>query len=245
MNRLAPKLALLLFGSGACALVYQVAWFREFRLVFGASTAATGAVLAFFVAGLGAGSLWLGRRADRHANPVRLYAALELGIALSAALTPALLWVTRRAYIALGGTPVLGLFGGTLLRLVLSALVLAVPTFLMGGTLPAVARAVQADDDVGRRRIGWLYGLNTLGAVTGSVAANFWLLETLGRDERCSRPAPSTSSSRAERGGSRGAPPKRDAPPTVASRAMRRHPRPKRRPASRTSRPERPRRGGT
>ena len=180
MNRLAAKLALLLFGSGACALVYQVAWFREFRLVFGASTAATGAVLAFFVAGLGAGSLWLGRRADRHAHPVRLYALLELGIAASAALTPALLWVTRRAYIAVGGTPVLGLFGGTMVRLILSALVLAVPTFLMGGTLPAVARAIQTEDDLGRRRIGWLYGMNTLGAVTGSLAANFWLLEALG-----------------------------------------------------------------
>jgi len=180
VNRLASQLALLLFGSGACALVYQVAWFREFRLVFGASTAATAAVLALFVAGLGVGGLWFGRRADRHARPVRLYALLELGIATSAALTPVLLYVTRRAYVGLGGTPVLGLFAGTLLRLVLSALVLAVPTFLMGGTLPAVARAVQAEDDVGRRRIGWLYGVNTLGAVTGCVAANFWLLETLG-----------------------------------------------------------------
>jgi len=180
VNRLTSQLAVLLFGSGACALVYQVAWFREFRLVFGASTAATGAVLALFVAGLGAGGLWLGQRADRHARPVRLYALLELGIAASAALTPMLLFVTRRAYVGLGGTPVLGLFAGTLLRLVLSALVLAVPTFLMGGTLPAVARAVQAHDDLGRRRIGWLYGVNTLGAVTGCVAANFFLLETLG-----------------------------------------------------------------
>ena len=50
----------------------------------------------------------------------------------------------------------------------------------MGGTLPAIARAAQADDDLGRRRLGWLYGVNTLGAVTGCVAANFWLLETLG-----------------------------------------------------------------
>jgi spermidine synthase len=180
VNPPASKLALLLFGSGACALVYQVAWFREFRLVFGASTAATGAVLALFVAGLGAGGLWFGRRVDRHERPVRLYAGLELGIALSAGVTPLLLSVTRRAYVSLGGTPVLGLVGGTSLRLVLSALVLAVPTFLMGGTLPAVARAVQTKDDVGRRRIGWLYGLNTLGAVTGCLAGNFWLLETLG-----------------------------------------------------------------
>jgi predicted membrane-bound spermidine synthase len=180
VNRLTSQLAVLLFGSGACALVYQVAWFREFRLVFGASTAATGAVLALFVAGLGAGGLWLGQRADRHPRPVRLYALLELGIAISAALTPVLLFVTRRAYVGLGGTPVLGLVAGTLLRLLLSALVLSVPTFLMGGTLPAVARAVQANDDLGRRRIGWLYGVNTLGAVTGCVAANFFLLEMLG-----------------------------------------------------------------
>ena len=37
------KEAALLFTSGACALVYQVAWLRELRLVFGASTAASSA----------------------------------------------------------------------------------------------------------------------------------------------------------------------------------------------------------
>ena len=35
--RTAP-VAALLFGSGFCALVYQVGWLREFRLIFGAST---------------------------------------------------------------------------------------------------------------------------------------------------------------------------------------------------------------
>jgi len=59
----------------------------------------------------------------------------------SAALTPLLLWLVRQAYIAAGGTEALGLIGGTGVRLVLAALVLAVPTFLMGGTLPAAARA--------------------------------------------------------------------------------------------------------
>jgi hypothetical protein len=31
----------LLFCSGACALVYQTVWMRDFRLIFGASTVAT------------------------------------------------------------------------------------------------------------------------------------------------------------------------------------------------------------
>ncbi|HET8798184.1 MAG TPA: spermidine synthase, partial [Thermoanaerobaculia bacterium] len=83
--------ALLLFGSGACALMYQTVWLRQFRLIFGASTAASAAVLAIFMGGLGLGGLLLGRRADRHPRPLALYGWLELGVAASAALTPLLL----------------------------------------------------------------------------------------------------------------------------------------------------------
>jgi spermidine synthase len=48
--------AAFLFLSGLCALVYQVAWLREFRLMFGATTAASAAVLAVFMGGLGLGN---------------------------------------------------------------------------------------------------------------------------------------------------------------------------------------------
>jgi spermidine synthase len=180
MNRRTWKVALLLFGSGTCALIYQVAWLREFRLVFGASTAASAAVLAIFMGGLGAGGLLLGRRADRHPVPLRFYAQLELLIAVSAALTPGLIWLVRHLYLALGGSVSLGLIGATVLRLALSTLVLAVPTVLMGGTLPAAARSIETDDDLGRRRLAALYGTNTLGAVTGALLTTFVLLEALG-----------------------------------------------------------------
>ena len=118
-------IASLVFGSGFCALVYQIGWLREFRLIFGASTAASAAVLAIFIGGLGAGGLLLGSRADRHPRPIRLYAQLEAIVALSAAASPLLLFLVRTLYIAAGGTPRLGLVGGTAGRLVLSALVLA------------------------------------------------------------------------------------------------------------------------
>src|SRR4030095_6790800 len=52
----------LLFLCGLCALVYQTAWLREMRLVFGASTAASAAVLAIFMGGLGVGGILFGRR---------------------------------------------------------------------------------------------------------------------------------------------------------------------------------------
>lgn len=180
MNARVVRVAPLLFGSGLCALVYQTVWLREFRLIFGASTAASAAVLAIFMGGLGLGSALLGARADRQARPLAFYANLELLIAASAALSPFLVELTRAVYIALGGTPVLGLGLGTVVRLVLSLLVLAVPTVLMGGTLPAAARAVLSDEDPHRRDLALLYGINTLGAVTGAVASTFLLLEVLG-----------------------------------------------------------------
>jgi spermidine synthase len=180
MRSAVGRVALLLFGSGFCALVYQTAWLRMFRLVFGASTAASAAVLAIFMAGLGFGGLLLGRRADRQPSPLGLYAKLEAGIAVTAGLSPWLMAVAQWLYIALGGSARLGLGGSTVVRLVLSTLVLAVPTFLMGGTLPAVARAVERSADSGRRVVGLLYAVNTLGAVLGTLATTFFSLEVLG-----------------------------------------------------------------
>src|SRR5213080_3344951 len=91
---------LLLFGSGACALIYQTAWLREFRLIFGASTAASAAVLAIFIGGLGLGGLLLGPRADRHSRPILFYSQLEMIVAASAAVSPFLLALVRTAYVA-------------------------------------------------------------------------------------------------------------------------------------------------
>src|SRR5438045_9366211 len=64
MNLRNAAVCLFLFGSGLCALVYQTVWLREFRLIFGASTATSAAVLGIFMAGLGWGSALLGRRAE-------------------------------------------------------------------------------------------------------------------------------------------------------------------------------------
>src|SRR5687767_13430829 len=138
--------ASLLFVSGLCALVYQTVWMRELRLVFGTSTLAAAAVLAIFMAGLGAGAAVLGRKSDAHPHPLRLYGLLEIGIAIAAALTPLLIDFVRIAYIGSGGS--------IALRFVLAVLVLGLPTFLMGGTLPAAARSIAGDS--GRRSVALL-----------------------------------------------------------------------------------------
>ena len=74
-------LHLLFFLSGAAALVCEVAWVRSLSLIFGGSHLAVTTVLAVFMGGLALGGVALGRRADRAANPLRLYDLLELGVA--------------------------------------------------------------------------------------------------------------------------------------------------------------------
>ncbi|MFQ5349882.1 MAG: fused MFS/spermidine synthase, partial [Thermoanaerobaculia bacterium] len=108
------------------------------------------------------------------------YARLEIGISVAAALSVPLLAGVRALYFALGGTGALGLVLGSSLRLVLAAIVLAVPTFLMGGTLPAAVRAITRAADRGRHAVGLLYAVNTLGAVVGAMVTTFVLIELVG-----------------------------------------------------------------
>src|SRR5262245_43485843 len=156
MKNVIPVAACLFF-SGLCALVFQTAWLREFRLIFGASTPSSAAVLAIFMGGLGLGNVFLGRRSDVINRPLRFYAQLELMISAAGFASPFLIDLARQAYVTLGGQQTLGLMGATAMRLVLSSLVLCVPTFLMGGTMPAAARAVTLVQDSSRRGVRLLY----------------------------------------------------------------------------------------
>src|SRR4029077_16663159 len=98
--RRTASVAALLFCSGACALIYQTVWMRQFRLIFGASTLATAAVLSIFMAGLGIGSAGFGKSADASERPLRFYGTLEMLIATGAALSQGLLWLVAKIYFA-------------------------------------------------------------------------------------------------------------------------------------------------
>lgn len=166
--------------SGACSLVYQVTWSRMLRSIFGAGQASSAAVLAIFMGGLGLGGWFFGRHSRHAPRPLMSYANVELAITLGAALSPLALIPARAIYLATGGVFALGLGPATVLRLLLAILVIGLPAFFMGGTLPLAAQALERRRDLSRRRIAWLYGVNTLGAVAGAALTNFFLLEQLG-----------------------------------------------------------------
>ncbi len=171
------------FMTGASGLVLEQVWTRELELVFGSTTLAISTVLSVFMGGLGLGSWLAGRLADRVRDRLRAYALAEAGVGLYALAVPAIL----RLYPSLnaGLYRLLGDHAVTLSlgRFVAAALLLLVPTTLMGSTLPLLSRHFVGPDQktttIGTT-VGSLYALNTLGAVVGTFVGGFILLPGAG-----------------------------------------------------------------
>jgi spermidine synthase len=165
--------------SGAAALAYELVWVRRLGEIFGQTAYAVNVVLGVFFAGMGVGAWLLGRVADRRGGPIGLFCVLELLIAACGIgfLTAADL--VERLYLSLAPAewPLSSALG---LKALLCVVLLAVPTLAMGGTLPAITRhVVRRSAELGSR-LGWLYGLNTLGAAGGVALVMFALLPRLG-----------------------------------------------------------------
>jgi spermidine synthase len=163
-----PVLLLLFVGSGCAALIYEVVWFQLLQLIIGSSAVSLGVLLGTFMGGMCLGSFLLPRILDGHRHPLRVYAALELGIGLAGLL---LLWgmpFVNSLYAAVGASTIL-------VRAVVAVACLLPPTVLMGATLPAVARWVEATPQ-GVAWLGFFYGGNIAGAVVGSLLGGLYLL---------------------------------------------------------------------
>ncbi|HZI21594.1 MAG TPA: fused MFS/spermidine synthase [Gemmatimonadales bacterium] len=173
--------ATLFFLSGATGLVYELLWVRVLYQSFGSTIQSVTTVVAAYMGGLGLGAWWLGRRADRHPRPAALYGRLEIAIGVFGLVSPLVLSVAQRAYLGIATAFGLGGNATVALRFGLAALVLLVPTTLMGGTLPVLTRAFVGTQLEGlKRSLATLYGLNTLGAVAGTALAGFFLIEHVG-----------------------------------------------------------------
>ncbi len=178
MKRITAAVICLFALSGICGLVYELVWIRLLSHLLGGTTFAISTVLAAFMGGLALGSFYFGRRVDSDPQPLRLYALLELGIAVGGAVVPALIHVLQPAYVA--AAHVLPEPALVVLRVVVVILLLLPPTILMGGTLPVLSRfLVRRADQLGRG-LGLLYAVNTLGAVLGAFLSGFVLIPALG-----------------------------------------------------------------
>ena len=161
----------LFVASGCAALIYEIVWFQLLELVIGSSTVSLGILLATYMGGLCLGSLWLPRLISASRSPVLVYGALELGIGLCAIALLFMLPSVGALYVAHAEHGVASIA----LRGALCAVLLLLPTILMGATLPAIARWVESSPQ-GMAWLGMLYAGNIAGAVIGCLLAGFYLL---------------------------------------------------------------------
>lgn len=175
-------LAVLLFFlvSGACGLLYQVVWTRSLVLLFGTTSYAVSTVLSIFFLGLGIGSVWGGRIADRTRRPLLWYGGFEIAIGVWAVLFILLIGWGESIVVTILQMSSSSRELGIALRGLLAAAFLIVPVTLMGTTLPLLAKAVVCREDGKGRRVGLLYGVNTFGAVSGCFITGFYFIEELG-----------------------------------------------------------------
>jgi len=172
---------LLFLLSGAAGLVYEQLWIRELQRVFGSTIHSITTVVAAYMGGLGLGAWALGRRADAHPRPAALYGRLELAIGLFGLASPWILGAIGSGYLAFARAAAPGLWEATAVKALTAFVVMLVPTFLMGGTLPVLTRAFAGADARGlRRELALFYGLNTLGGVAGCALAGYVLVEHAG-----------------------------------------------------------------
>ena len=164
--------------SGAAGLLYEVVWSKQIAYLLGSSLHSVSVVVAAFLGGLALGARVLGGPLTRSGDPGRRYAMLEFAVgALGLLVLPllrALDPVVGQLYRGLGGEG--AAFGAA--RVVLLFVLLVPPAALMGATLPVlVARFERGALGTG---LAWLYALNTLGAVAGSLLGGFLLLPGFG-----------------------------------------------------------------
>ncbi len=170
-----PRISLLMVAlslSGASGVINQVVWQRALKVFLGGSeTISAMIVVLVFLGGLGAGSVWMGRKIEFLHLPTKVFARIELLLAitnygvcyvLSLDLSETIFYFQKSAIST--GIPLRAIYA-------LSAFVLlAVPCLLMGTSLPVASAVCQRELKLREKKsVNKLFFVNTLGAVVGSL----------------------------------------------------------------------------
>ncbi len=174
-----PTLAFLI--SGASALGYQICWQRLLVIFVGSDIQSIAIIVATFMLGLGGGALTGGWLADQFSarRSLCFFACTEVLIGLWGLGSK---WLYYDLLCQQLSHTIHFLPTSTFLIM----LALLPPTVLMGLSLPLLTRGVTKQISDAAAHIGWLYGINTVGAAAGAIITTWLLLPQHGIEDSLS-----------------------------------------------------------
>ncbi len=179
-------LLIAFFLSGATSLSLEVSWSKELSYLLGVDIYGATTVVTAFMAGLGIGALLVARFCKWTRASIKSYGILQLVIGICGLVSIPVFRSTLPLFSFLYDQ--LNYDSGFFLlaRFTLVFGLMLIPVILMGMTLPLVV-GVSYGRVKGRfaYRAGLLYGVNTIGAVAGTLVAGFVLIPTVGIFKTC------------------------------------------------------------
>lgn len=168
--------------TGAASFMYEIGWVRMLSLVLGSSLHTFELMLAAFIGGLAFGGLYIRKRLDSIAAPLRYFGWVQVLMGLAALAT---LPLYDHAFDAVGwvvGSLARTEGGYTLYNWVTAAVSIAImvpAAFFAGMTLPLMTYALLRRG-VGEKAIGLVYAANTIGAILGVMLMVHVMMPALG-----------------------------------------------------------------
>lgn len=162
----------IVFIASFCTLVIELIAGRILAPWLGVSLYTWTSIIGVILAGIAAGNYAGGKIADRFPRALTLSVLFLLSGALSVAILPATEWVI--------GTE-LGKGWPLMLRILAdTTVVFFLPTALLGTVSPVVIKLSLADLERTGSTVGRIYAISTVGAIAGTFATGFFLIDLMG-----------------------------------------------------------------
>ncbi len=153
--------------AGFTSITVQIILLREFLVIFNGNELVYGIILANWMLLTGAGS-FLGRRADKMRNPGRVILMIQLLMGILPVVIAFLLYFLRGQLFMPGKMM-------SMIEVFYISFLLLLPFCLISGALFTILCSVLSAAD-GKNRIGSVYGLESIGSMTGGTLFNFLLV---------------------------------------------------------------------
>ena len=160
--------------SGLTSLGYQVAWTRLLTSGTGGLTYVFTVILALFLIGIALGATTFNAFRPRIKDPVRVLAFSQIAVAILSVAGLILVISQPRSLDASNPMGSMGVLMGAAILTVLPV------TVVMGFAFPTASELLRDERGSGGSESGLLLGVNTTGAILGSLVIPFVLMPTIG-----------------------------------------------------------------